>query len=253
MEFDYFYGQQAEQFSFYRIPKMLFTDDRFWNVSTDAKLLYGILLDRMNLSARNGWMDAAGRVYIIFTLEETMAALNCGDKGNHYTDKQEAGEAILAVCKESKATEPVPIGSYRGFQMELSFDSFRHEFDIVLKGSMSHRVSLGTDGRGNLIRLDNALAGIPDKLNGAREQLANLYNQQEATKAEVGKPFPQEAELAAKSQRLAELDAALNMEETVESRAERGSERPSVLADLKAKSEHIPPAHRHNESREEVL
>ena len=79
MEFDYFYGQQAEQFSFYRIPKMLFTDDRFWNVSTDAKLLYGILLDRMNLSARNGWMDAAGRIYIIFTLEETMAALNCGD------------------------------------------------------------------------------------------------------------------------------------------------------------------------------
>lgn len=79
MEFDYFYGQQAEQFSFYRIPKMLFTDDRFWNVSTDAKLLYGILLDRMNLSARNGWMDTAGRVYIIFTLEETMAALNCGD------------------------------------------------------------------------------------------------------------------------------------------------------------------------------
>ena len=79
MEFDYFYGQQAEQFTFYRIPKVLFTDSRFWNVSTDAKLLYGILLDRMNLSARNGWLDDAGRVYIIFTLEETMAALNCGD------------------------------------------------------------------------------------------------------------------------------------------------------------------------------
>ena len=137
--------------------------------------------------------------------------------------------------------------------MELSFDSFRHEFDIVLKGAMSHRVSLGTDGRGNMIRLDNALAGIPDKLNDAKEQLTNLYNQQEATKAELGKPFPQEAELAAKSQRLAELDAALNMEETTESRAERGSERPSVLADLKSKSEHIPPAHRHNDVREEVL
>jgi len=79
MEFDYFYGQQAEQFSFYRIPKMLFTEDRFWNVSTDAKLLYGILLDRMNLSARNGWMDEKGRVYIIFTIEEIMTALNCGD------------------------------------------------------------------------------------------------------------------------------------------------------------------------------
>ena len=91
------------------------------------------------------------------------------------------------------------------------------------------------------------------KLNDAKEQLTNLYNQQEATKAELGKPFPQEAELAAKSQRLAELDAALNMEETTESRAERGSERPSVLADLKSKSEHIPPAHRHNDTREEVL
>lgn len=80
MEFDYFYGQQAEQFSFYRIPKLLITSDRFWNVSSDAKLLYGILLDRMNLSAKNGWLDEKGRVYIIYTLEETMAALNCGNQ-----------------------------------------------------------------------------------------------------------------------------------------------------------------------------
>ena len=68
MAYDYFYGQQSEQFSFYRIPKILFSQDKFWNVSTDAKLLYGILLDRMNLSARNGWLDEAGRVYIIFTI-----------------------------------------------------------------------------------------------------------------------------------------------------------------------------------------
>ena len=80
MEFDYFYGQQSEQFSFYRIPKMLFTDDRFWNVSTDAKLLYGILLDRMNLSAKNGWFDESGRVYIIFTLEEIMEELGCANQ-----------------------------------------------------------------------------------------------------------------------------------------------------------------------------
>jgi len=78
--FDYFYGQQADLFSFYRVPKILFTDDRFWNVSTDAKLLYGILLDRMNLSAKNGWLDEQGRVYIIFTIEEIQAAFNCGDK-----------------------------------------------------------------------------------------------------------------------------------------------------------------------------
>ena len=175
-------------------------------------------------------------------------------KGRHYDEKQDAGEAILAVCKETKATEPVPIGNYRGFQMELTFDSFRHEFDIVLKGAMSHRVALGTDARGNLIRLDNALAGIPERLESAKEQLANLQNQQEATKAELGKPFPQEAELVAKSQRLAELDAALNMEDTVESHEERScSDRPSVLADLKEKSESIPPANRHTDYHEEVL
>ena len=75
MTYDYFYGQQAEMFTFYRVPKVLFTEDCFWNVSTDAKLLYGILLDRMNLSARNGWPDKEGRVYIIFTIEEIKGAL----------------------------------------------------------------------------------------------------------------------------------------------------------------------------------
>ena len=80
MSYDYFYGQQSEQFSFYRIPKILFSQDKFWNVSTDAKLLYGILLDRMNLSARNGWLDEAGRVYIIFTIEEIKESLGCAEK-----------------------------------------------------------------------------------------------------------------------------------------------------------------------------
>lgn len=160
--------------------------------------------------------------------------------GKHYAEKADVGEIILAACKETKSADPVPLGSYRGFQMELSYDSFRSEFDIVLKGSMSHRVALGTDARGNITRLDNALSGIPERLERANEQLTNLYNQQEAAKAELGKPFPQEAELAAKSQRLAELDAALNMEDTVESRAEKSeAERPSVLADLKSKSEHM--------------
>ena len=80
MAYDYFYGQQSEQFSFYRIPKILFSQDKFWNVSTDAKLLYGILLDRMNLSARNGWLDEAGRVYIIFTIGEIKESLGCAEK-----------------------------------------------------------------------------------------------------------------------------------------------------------------------------
>lgn len=173
--------------------------------------------------------------------------------GKAYTEKADAGEILLAACKDTKSADPVPLGSYRGFQMELSFDSFRNEFDVTLKGAVSHRVALGTDARGNITRLDNALASIPERLERANEQLNNLYNQQEAAKAEVGKPFPQEAELTAKSQRLAELDAALNMEDSAEKRDERSeSERPSVLADLKSKAEHIPPA-KYSETREEVL
>ena len=105
----------------------------------------------------------------------------------------------------------------------------------------------------NIIRLDNALSSIPEKLEKAHEQLTNLQNQQEATKAELGKPFPQEAELAEKSARLAELDAALNMEDSMPEREEaEQADKPSVLADLKAKSEHIPP-YRASGGREEVL
>ena len=497
MSFDYFYGQQSDLFTFYRVPKVLFTNERFWNISADAKMLYGILLDRMSLSAKNGWIDKNGRVYIIFTIDEAKMALNCAEQkaikllselekkaglierkrqglgkpnliyvknfisavdadteakkkdlfakvrtgqvrvllgstqkmgagtnvqdklvavhhldvgwrpsdmtqrngriirqgnrnkevqvyqyvtegtfdaylyqtlenkqkfisqimtskspvrscddvdeqalsyaeikalcagnplikekmdldidvarlkvlkadhqsqqyrmedkllkyfpaeiekqtgyihgfeadiktveahpqiadgfcgmeimGKAYTEKADAGEILLAACKDTKSADPVPLGSYRGFQMELSFDSFRNEFDVTLKGAVSHRVALGTDARGNITRLDNALAGILERLERANEQLNNLYNQQEAAKAEVGKPFPQEAELTAKSQRLAELDAALNMEDSVENRDERSeSERPSVLADLKSKAEHIPPA-KYSETREEVL
>ena len=80
MAYDYFYGEQAEQFAFYRIPKVLFSKDKLWSVSADAKLLYGILLDRMNLSAKNGWLDEAGRVYIIFTIEEIKESLGCAEK-----------------------------------------------------------------------------------------------------------------------------------------------------------------------------
>lgn len=80
MQFDYFYGSQAEQFSFYRIPKVLFTDPQFKPLSTDAKVLYGILLDRMSLSVKNHWLDEQSRVYIIFTTEEIMEALSCANQ-----------------------------------------------------------------------------------------------------------------------------------------------------------------------------
>ena len=78
--YDYFYGAESEQFSFYRIPKVLFTEERFKNISAEAKVLYGLLLDRMSLSAKNGWQDKENRVYIIFTIEDIMAAMGCADQ-----------------------------------------------------------------------------------------------------------------------------------------------------------------------------
>ena len=80
--------------------------------------------------------------------------------GKAYTEKADAGEILLAACKDTKSADPVPLGSYRGFQMELSFDSFRNEFDVTLKGAVSHRVALGTDARGNITRLDLSLIHI---------------------------------------------------------------------------------------------
>ena len=80
MTLDYYYGDQAEQFSFYRIPKVLFTDKRFKDISAEAKILYGLLLDRMSLSAKNGWLDQEGRVYIVYTVEDIMDALSCASQ-----------------------------------------------------------------------------------------------------------------------------------------------------------------------------
>ena len=79
MSFDYFYGQQSDLFTFYRVPKVLFTNERFWNISADAKMLYGILLDRMSLSVKNGWLDEQGRVYIIYTVREVQESLCCAE------------------------------------------------------------------------------------------------------------------------------------------------------------------------------
>ena len=176
----------------------------------------------------------------------------CGMEVNdtRFTEKAEAGEAILAICKTNQSLEPVPLGSYRGFKMELSFDSFQKEYQVLLKGEMTHRVPIGTSAAGNIQRLDNALAGIPARLEKAEQQLDNLRSQQEAAQAELGKPFPQEAELAEKSARLAELDALLNMDDrgNDDPDRERTTEKPSVLAELRDRAGRIPPmAHRDDE------
>ena len=88
MTLDYFYGQAGELFSFYRIPKALFQEQRFQNLSTDAKTLYGILLDRMGLSVKNGWLDEQGRVYIIFPVQEVMDALKDHDESGYYITRE---------------------------------------------------------------------------------------------------------------------------------------------------------------------
>ena len=157
-------------------------------------------------------------------------------RGDTLTDKENAGAALLDACKEVKGSDPVSVGSYRGFAMSVSFDAFRQEYMLLLKGEMTHRTALGTDPRGNLTRIDNALAQMPQRLEAVKNQLDNLYQQQAAAKAEVGKPFAQEQELRDKSARLAELDVLLNIDGHKRPAPEAvvaKSGRPSVLEGLK--------------------
>ena len=157
-------------------------------------------------------------------------------RGDTLTDKENAGAALLDACKEVKGSDPVPVGSYRGFAMSVQFDAWKQEYTLLLKGQMTHRATLGTDPRGNLTRIDNALSQMPQRLEAVKNQLDNLYQQQAAAKAEVGKPFPQEQELRDKSARLAELDVLLNMDGRGRPAPEAvlaKSSRPSVLEGLK--------------------
>ena len=162
-------------------------------------------------------------------------------KGDLLTDKDNAGAAILEAFKDAKGLEPVPIGSYRGFSMSLTVENFGKDFILTLKGRMSHRVELGKDARGNLVRIDNALAQMPERYKTVQGRLENVQAQLATAKAELGKPFPQEAELKEKSARLAELNAELNIDDRtpMEQAAENVvAKRPSVLGKLKVPSVH---------------
>ena len=157
-------------------------------------------------------------------------------RGDTLTDKENAGAALLDACKEVKNAEPVQVGSYRGFAMSVSFDAFRQEYTLQLKGQMTHQATLGADPRGNLTRIDNALAQMPQRLESVKAQLDNLYQQQAAAKEEVGRPFPYEDELREKSARLTELDTLLNIDSKAPSSQETivaKSTRPSVLEGLR--------------------
>lgn len=132
--------------------------------------------------------------------------------GYSYTEKAEAGQVIIEACKAKTTSEPTPLGEYRGFKMELEFDTFERAYAVKLKGHFTHSVTLGTDVYGNITRIDNAVDNIETRLHKAEEQLKNTKAQLETAKVEVEKPFAQEDELKQKMTRLTELNALLDMD-----------------------------------------
>ena len=168
-------------------------------------------------------------------------------KGVTYDEKKTAGERLVLACSELPNAEEKVIGSYRGFELSLRFDTFRSEYQALLKGQRKYTVPLGTDPLGNIIRLDNSLNNFPERITAAENELTTLYQQRAAAQIEVEKPFPQEEELAEKSARLAELNAQLDVDEKShepeqdEEEQEDAPRRPSVLAALEEKSDKTEP------------
>ena len=150
--------------------------------------------------------------------------------GTVYTEKAEAGKALIEACKQLTNSDPVSIGSYRGFEMQLFYEAFSKEYRVALKGALTHTASLGTDIHGNITRLDNALNGLETRLQEHRDRLENTTAQMEAAKADAAKPFPREQELQEKSKRLAELTKLLKMDEKdrelLDSVPDEGDEQP---------------------------
>ena len=179
-------------------------------------------------------------------LDKEQFAITIGGKA--YTDKKEAGTAIIAMCKEIKGINAsADVGEYLGFKLNVTFDSFNNKFVMNVKGAMSHPMEVGTDPLGNITRINNALEAMPAQLEEAQTKLSNVEHQLETAKAEVNKPFAQEAELSEKLDRLTALNALLNMdekgndaigmdEETQEAEPERKlADRPAERTSLKGK------------------
>ena len=166
-------------------------------------------------------------------------------KGMVYDDKKAAGERLLLARQEMPNADMMLLGTYRGFELNIRFDSFKNEHQAVLRAELSYPVSLGDDARGNITRLDNAIDNFADRIADAENALQNLEQQKQAAEVEVAKPFAQEEELAEKSARLAELNALLNIDRDRSSsqdvpeeseETEAPATRPSVLAALVEKT-----------------
>lgn len=152
-------------------------------------------------------------------------------KGVFYSEKADAGNAILDACQAMTSPDPIPLGEYRGFQMELYFETFSKEYKVKLKGELGYPVTLGTDTFGNITRFDNALEGLPKRLEINEQELENTKKQFETAKVDVCKPFNQEEELQTKTARLNELNALLNVDkrenEIVGGEPDEGDEEPT--------------------------
>ena len=145
-------------------------------------------------------------------VDKEQFSMKVGDK--LYTDKKEAGTALVEMCKEIKTVNaPAVIGEYAGFKMAVSFDAFNHKFVMNLKGQLSHNLEVGSDPLGNISRINHALESMPKQLMEAQTKLETVEHQLETARVEVTKPFAQEAELAEKLERLSALNALLNMDE----------------------------------------
>ncbi|WP_431602812.1 DEAD/DEAH box helicase family protein [Faecalibacterium prausnitzii] len=162
-------------------------------------------------------------------------------KGMVFDDKKAAGDRLLLARQEMPNADMMLLGNYRGFELNIRFDSFKNEHQAVLRAELSYPVSLGDDARGNIVRLDNAIDNFADRIADAENALQNLEQQKQAAELEVAKPFAQEEELQEKSARLAELNALLNIDhkpkkEALAETAEAAAPRPSVLAALEEKA-----------------
>ena len=135
-------------------------------------------------------------------------------KGVFYSEKAQAGKAIIEACKQMNSPDPIPLGKYRGFETELLFNTTERNYEVRLKGATSRNVPLGEDANGNIIRLDNGIERYSESLSLAENDLENTKNQFETAKKEVEKPFIQEKELKTKLARLDELNILLNMDKT---------------------------------------
>lgn len=165
------------------------------------------------LKERIGGMEAdIQRAKTNLPADKEQFVMKVGDKA--YTDRKEAGSALVEMCKEMKTVNvPATVGEYAGFKMSVSFDSLNHKFVMNLKGQLSHNLEVGSDPLGNLARINHALESMPKQLAEAKTKLETVERQLETAKAEVNKPFAQEAELAEKLERLSALNALLNMDE----------------------------------------